>query len=315
VSSRSPDQEDFSGKLSLGEAFFKSFALARRYYLQVLPIFAVAGILVAIISAYITSVTPSFTVPSTSLPQAQLLAAAMPVFRSLGYMAGSIFVTSLILYFAAGIGFWKISQQLNMKQKLGFTLPSRINYVNLAITTLLSVIVVEGSIIVLVGPLIFGTMLYLSLAASLVEDKSVLSSFGRSLNLISGKWVKTFLLVIGILIIVYIVSLLVGSLVGILPLSNSASLVAVNAAQNFILALEFPLVSASMVVLYSSYSQSQVQSTQALPPSLYDNMKPQPMGNFGQIRPQNIAFCPSCGTSVAQDERFCHHCGRALTQP
>jgi len=316
LSSGVPDQEDFSRELSLGEAFFKSFALARRYYLQLLPVFAGAGILVAIISAYISYLTPSFTIPSnpTSLSQSQLLAAMTPVFRSFGYMAASIFVTSLILYFAAGIGVWKICQELDKKQKLTVILPSRINYLNLAIITLLSVVIVEGSIIILVGPLIFGTMLYLSFAASTIEDKSLLSSFGRSLNLISGKWGKTFLLVIGIQIIVYIVSLLVGSLVGFLPLSDSASTLALNAAQSFILALEFPLVSASMVVLYSSYSHSQVRSTQK-PPSLYDDMRPQPMGNFGQIRPQNIAYCPSCGTSVAQDERFCHHCGRSLTQP
>jgi hypothetical protein len=316
LSSRSPDQEDYSRELSLGECFTKTFDLARRNYVRLLPLFASVGIVVAIISAYINYVTPAYTLPSNpaSLGQSQLLASMTPALRAFGYFAASVFVSSLILYFAAGIGVWKICQQLDREQKLNFTFASKINYLNLALTTLLSVALVEGSIIVLVGPLIFGTMLYFSLVASTIENKSPLSSLGRSLNLISHKWGKTFLVVIGIQIIVYLVSLLIGSVVGFLPLSDSASSVAVNASQNFILALGFPLVSASMVVLYSSYTQSQVRSVQR-PPSLYDNMKPQPMGNFGQVRPQNIAYCPSCGTSVAQDERFCHHCGRALTQP
>jgi hypothetical protein len=316
MSDEPSNKGEYSRELSLGESFSKSFDLARKNYLQLLPIFAGFGVLVAVLSTYITYVTPSYNLPTNvaSLTQTQLLDAMGSVFRYLEYTAANFLVTWFILYLAAGIGVWKICQLLGKNQKLTFTPTNRINFVNLAITTLLAVAIIEASIIVIIGPLVFGTLLYLSLASSVIEGKSPLASFGRSRNLLSGKWGKTFLLIIGIQIIIYIVALLVSSIVGLLPLSNSTSTLAVSAAQNFILALEFPLVSASMFVLYSSYSQSQVRTMQR-PPSLYDNMKPQPMGNFGQIRPQNIAFCPSCGTSVAQDERFCHNCGRALSAP
>ena len=314
MSSGIPEKEDFSRELSLGESFTRSFDLARKNYLQLLPVFAGFGVLVAVLSTYIDYVTPAYTLPTNvgSLTQSQLLHAMSPVFSYIVYTAANFLITWFILYFAAGIGVWKICQVLSKNQKLAFAPATRINYVNLAVTTLLSVVIVEASFILIVGPLIFGTMLYLSLTASVIEGKSPPSSLGRSRSLISGRWVKTFLLIIGIQIIIYVVALLVSSFVGFLPLSNASSLLAVNAAENFILALEFPLVSASMVVLYSSYNQSQVRATQN-PPSLYDNMRPQPMGNFGLGGSGNSNFCPACGTSVSQDERFCHHCGKALS--
>jgi hypothetical protein len=314
LSAEPPDQQDLSRELSLGESFTKSFDLARRNYLQLLPIFAAFGILVAIISTFITSVTPTYTLPTdaSALSQPQLLAAMSSVFRYLGYVAANFLVTWSILYFAAGIGVWKICQTLGKNQKLGFTLPNQINYVNLAITAFLAVVMIEASIIVIVGPLVLGTMFYLSLVSSVIEGKSPLDSLGRSKNLISGKWGKTFILLIGIQIIIYIASSLIGALIGFLPLSDATSILAVNAAQNFILALEFPLVSASMVVLFSSYKYAQVRTVQK-PPSLYDNMRPEPMGNFGQAGLGRRSFCPACATSVSPDERFCHNCGAVLS--
>ena len=265
MSGEPSNQGEYSRELSLGESFNKSFDLARKNYLQLLPIFAGFGVLVAVLSTYITYVTPSYNLPTNvaSLTQTQLLDAMGSVFRYLEYTAANFLVTWFILYLAAGIGVWKICQTLGKNQKLTFTPANRINIVNLAVTTFLAVAIIESSIILIVGPLVFGTLLYLSLAASVIEGKSPLASFGRSRKLSSGKWVKTFLLIIGIQIIIYIVALLVSSIVGLLPLSDSTSTLAVSAAQNFILALEFPLVSASMFVLYSSYNQSQVRAVPA----------------------------------------------------
>ncbi len=172
-----PDQGEYSRELSLGESFSKSFDLARKNYLQLLPVFAGFGVLVAIVSTYISYVTPSYTIPSNvaTLTQTQLLDAMSSVFMYLEYTAANFLVTWFILYFAAGIGVWKICQSFGKNQKITFTSTNRINLVNLAVTTFLAVVIVEASIILIVGPLVFGTLLYLSLAASVIEDKSPLS--------------------------------------------------------------------------------------------------------------------------------------------
>jgi hypothetical protein len=301
-----PQDDEYSRDLSIGESFTKSFDLARKNYLRVLPVFIVFGILAALISAYVTDVTPTLSLPSSvsGMTQAQVLATAGALVRYIEFEAGNFFLTSLVLYVAAGIGIWQIGKRLAEKRNPGFTVPDRINYVSLAITTIVAVAIIEISGIIIIGPLIFGTMLYLCLSASTLEGKSVLEAFGKSRSLISGRWGKTFIVFIGIQIIVYIGAALVS---GIVSLADSSTVITM-AVQNFVMALELPLVSASMVVLFLSYKRGQERVTMPPPPSLYDNLRPQPMGSFA-----NQKFCSACGSSVSAGEKFCHNCGAALS--
>ncbi len=304
----SQNQDEIPRDLSIGEAFGRSFDLARRNYLTLLPIFAVFGIIAAILGALITAATPSLaSIPipqnSSTVTPTQAIALLDSFVRYVVFAASNFFVTSIILYFAVGVGVWKLLTVLGQKQNLGFTLPDRLNYLNLALTTVLAVIIIELSGLLVVGPLIFGTMFYLCLAVSVSEGRSLFDTFGRSRKLISGKWGKTFILFIGTQIIVYIGAGLISQIVNLFV----TSLAIVSIIQNFILALELPLVSASMVVLYLSYRNSQELITRP-PPSLYDNLKPQPMPGFG-----NRNFCSACGASVSPDEKFCHNCGAALS--
>jgi hypothetical protein len=306
----SPDKDSPSRELSIGEIFGRSLDLARRNYLQLLPIFAGFGILVALISTYIREITPPLVVPTNvgTLTQAQALQVAGAVVRFLEIRTFNYFVEWLILYFAAGIGVWKIFQLMKQKDKLTFEL-AKADFLPLALSILLAIIVIElSSILLVVGLLVFATMFYLSFAAAAAEGRYFFASLGRSRNLISGKLGKTFVVFAGVQLFTYIGARVFSTIVSLI-VTNS---LVVHAVLNFALALEFPFVSASMVVLYISYMSGQEWIVQK-PPSLYDNMTPQPMGNMRAPTPGARKFCSSCGAAISSDERFCHNCGAALS--
>jgi len=306
----SPEKDNPGRELSIGEIFGRSLDLARRSYLQLLPIFAGFGIVVALISTYIREITPPLVIPANvgTLTQAQALQVAGALVRFLEIRAFNYFVEWLILYFAAGIGVWKIFQLMKQKDKQPFEL-SKVNFIPLALSILLTIIVIElSSILLIVGLLVFATMFYLSFAVAAAEGKYFFASLGRSRNLISRKLGKTFLVFAGVQLFAYIAARVFSTIVSLI-VTNS---LVVHAVLNFVLALEFPFVSASMVVLYISYRSGQEWIVQR-PPSLYDNMTPQPMGNVRAPSPAIRKFCSSCGAAISSDERFCHNCGAALS--
>ena len=163
--------------------------LARRYYLQLLPIFAGFGVLAALISSYVRAITPSLVIPTSvsNLTQTQTLQVAGALVRFLEIRTFNYFVEWLILYFAAGLGVWRIMQLMGQKQKLHFEL-AKTNFVPLTLSFVLTIIVVElGFILLAVGLLVFATMFYLSFPAAAAEGKYLFGSFGRSRNLVFGK--------------------------------------------------------------------------------------------------------------------------------
>jgi hypothetical protein len=297
------NEETDRRELSVVELFIRTFQMARKNYLRLLPIFVGFGVPAALLFTHISLATPTPNIPAnfTTSSSPQLIGS---VFSYVGYSLANYLVTWSILFFAAGLGIWKMYQGMGNVSSQDEP-RSHVNYLNLAITTIITVIIIElGIFLVFIGALFFATMFYLVIASSVIEGRGPLNSLGRSRKLVSGRWKKTFLLMIGIQIIIYIVSALISGIVALFPLSDQATLLATNFTQEFVLALEFPLVSASMLVLYNSNRTSREIETQR-PPSLYDNMRPQPMGNF----PTTSKICSSCGTSLSLDEKFCHNCG------
>lgn len=270
-----------------------------------LPIFITLGVVSTVISSLISLTTPTPNIPAdfTSLSSAQMASEFGSISMYLAYILSNYFVSWCILYFAAALGIRRMNSALNrtVDQKGP-------NYTSLAVTTVLSVMVIEAGVFLLViGALILGTMLYLVLPSAALEGRSAFSAMQRSRQLVSGKWFKTFVLLAGVQIIIVVFSNLVGSLVGLL-FSGETSTAAAIVATNFLTALSFPLVSASMLALYYSNLAKQNQEIPKQP-SLYDDLKPQPIPGF-PISHSN--FCPKCGSPVSQEERFCHNCGTPL---
>ena len=291
-------------ELSLGQLFGRTFDLVRQNYARVLPIFIAFGIASTIVASSISYITPAPNIPAniSSLGVGQLSAMFGSISRFLGYTLANYLVSWSILYFAAALGIWRMNQALTHS-----TNQRGPNYLSLAVTTVLSVMIIEGGIVIFViGALLLGTMLYLVLASATLEGKSTIDAMRRSRQLVSRRWFKTFCLLAGIQIMIAVISNLVGGFAG-LPFSGETSTMGAVVASNFVTALSFPLVSASMLVLY--YSNLAPHGYIPKPPSLYDNMRPQPIAGF-PISQNNS--CPNCNTSVTSEEKFCHNCGTQL---
>jgi hypothetical protein len=310
-------ERGYDHELSVSELFRKTLAVARRNYVSLLPVFAIAGIVNGLVFVLFQSPTSMPAVPSdvSGLTQTQLLSLLGEVARAIGFTWLNYFVSWLVLYFAVGVGIWRMSVA-SRRQSAGTEVdatssppssssssfpssssssynPPKLNYVSLALTTLLSVLIVSlGLFLVVVGAIVAAIALYLSLAACVLEGKSAFSSLGRSRRLISGRWGKTFLLLAGTLIAVYVVALFVVTLIGLPMPSGAASNTVMLFVQNLLVGLLFPFVAASMFVLYSlassvpsegrpyaqpgkASSSSPASSSRGSP---YDTMKPEPMG-------------------------------------
>ncbi|MCL5069021.1 MAG: zinc ribbon domain-containing protein [Thaumarchaeota archaeon] len=299
-------QVPYDHELSLSELFNQTFTIARKNYLRVLPVFVVFGIVSTIFSTYMSYATPSLATPSNlqNLTSTELFALANSAGQLIGYTLANYFVSWCILYFAAGIGLRQMGKALGLAGDS--TQSDKLNYGALALTTLLAVVIIEaGLFLIIIGALIFGTMFYLSLAASTLEGKSPTASLGRSRQLVSGRWFRTFVLLAAVQIFIVLVASVVSGVVGLPFPSGAEGTLAALLAQNFVTALGFPLVSSSMLVLYMS-SKARTVQVSTKPPSPYDYMKPEPVGAFAK---QPGRFCTQCGASVTQEEKFCHNCG------
>ncbi len=290
-------------ELSISEMFSRAFDVTRQNYLRVLPIFVLFGIVSTVLASLISYATPSPSLPSNvpNITSSEAAASLFSILSFIGYTLSNYFVSWNVLYFAAGLGISRMNSSVAKSRE-----PPR--YTSLAVATLLSVVIIEaGLFLIIIGALVFAIMLYLALAAVVIEGKSGVSALGRSRQLVSGRWAKTFILLVGVQIIVAIVSNLVGAIAG-LPFSGELSTMAAVVATNFVMALSFPLVSASMLVLYYSNRAAETKVF-AGPLSPYRDMKPEPLPGFPT--PQNN-FCPKCGSSVSREEKFCHNCGTQL---
>ncbi|MHB8566460.1 MAG: zinc ribbon domain-containing protein [Nitrososphaerales archaeon] len=294
---------EFDHEPRISELFSRSFELAWKNYAAVLPIFVAAGIANAVILTLISNATPSMAVPQNvqNLPSSQLLSLAGQTFTALGYLMSGFLVSWLILFFAAGVGVWKLHQKLGASEE-----PIKLNYTSLAGTVILSVIIMWlGLFLFVIGAIVFGIIFYLSLSASVLEKRSPLSAMGRSRQLVSKHWMRTFFIMGGAVAFAYLVSNLIGGVASFFIASTFLSNIVFSLVQNFILALAFPVVSASMLLLYYASQTKQETATKA-PPSPYDSMKPQPLWSPANLSPR---FCRNCGFEVTLDEKFCHNCG------
>jgi hypothetical protein len=290
-------------ELSLTEIFGRTYEVFKKYYTSVLPIFLAFGFVSTILASYISYITPSPPVPANlaDLTNGEVSSMVGIVSKYVGYTLANYFVSWCILYFAAALGILRMSRYFEEAQ-------SRPNYAALALTTVISVAIIEAGIfLIVVGALVFATMLYLVLVAATVEGRSIRSAIGRSRQLVSGNWLKTFLTLAGVQLTIAVISSLIGGIAG-LPFSGEASTMAGVIASNFATALLFPLVSASMLVVYYSNRAKGVKKEKRVP-SPYDDMKPQPISGFPISR--NV-YCPSCSSSVTSEEKFCHNCGMQL---
>ncbi len=309
----------FDHELSFGELFDWTWKIAARNYVRVLPLFIIVGVFASLVSYAFSPVTvvPNINLTTTNSSSISALSNAIaPAIRWLSNVYFESFLIFLAIYFGAGIALSMMDKDWRAKSGQHVaTISGKLNYAALAITTFLATaIIFLGSLLIVIGALVLGTYLYLSLVASSVEGKSAFQSLGRSGRLISGRWGKTFLTMIGTFLFVYFV----GSAAGIIAFAIVPNSALQGVVTFFVMAILSPVIASSMLVLY--YSNRQRQARQVMPFSTpparspYDSMRPAPIGVFGSQASQEVRFCSQCGVRVSPEEKFCHNCGKQQAQ-
>ncbi len=300
------DFAPFERELSIGELFGKSWKILRSNYLRVLPIFLVAGLLNAAISAEFSPYTSTNALPTNlqNFASTDIVALGRATATLVSYTLLNFILSSFVLYFACGVAIstmdsnWKASQGQSIEES-GYP---KSNYLNLALTTLVaSVLISLGLFLLIAGAIIIGVMFYLSLVASSLERKGAIQALGRSRHLVSGRLGKTFVLLAGTGLFVFFLTSFVATIASI-PFQGSNFVFSI--VDGFASAIFIPIIASSMLVLY--YSNLTGEKTIEPLRSPYDSMKPAPLG---KINSPGTRYCPHCGTTVTSEERFCHNCG------
>jgi hypothetical protein len=224
-----------SRELSVEKIISLTFNLYRSKFLQFFLPFLILGIITGI-STYV--ITSSFPIPmppdmpespSTIFVQEVLLPWFFEMISKV-VIIGSF--SGLVLWIVGttvtGIVIKNASDQI---EKGGSNLNVSFNFAVSKLPSLLAAQFIAGILIILgfflfiVPGIIVAIMFSLILPTIIIEQKGVFESLGRSRNLVSNRWMKTFLLGLILGIIVFIVNsaanFLAGPLSAIHPIANS----------------------------------------------------------------------------------------------
>src|SRR2546426_9633343 len=290
-------EQGISRELSLGENISKTFEVYRREFAKYFVLFAIVGVIVQVVTtlAQQAIVLPTLPVNPTSEQVSSWFAA---LFGAFFLLIGAIFIVNIVFStIAEGSAIQLASEQITKGEaNLGAA-------IKLAISRLLSIwalsiivviIVFLGTLALVVPGIILAIMFSLALPVLLIENKGVTESMGRSRQLVSHRWGKTFgtFLVLGI--IVLIASLIFSAI--------TAPLGIIGPVVNGILSAFYqPLIPILMAVYYYSNLARISQPPPGQMPTL-----PATMVDAG------LRLCPTCGTQNVSSATFCTKCGARL---
>src|SRR2546422_9383661 len=197
-------EQGISRELSLGENISKTFEVYRREFAKYFVLFAIVGVIVQVVTtlAQQAIVLPTLPVNPTSEQVSSWFAA---LFGAFFLLIGAIFIVNIVFStIAEGSAIKLASEQITKGEaNLGAA-------IKLAISRLLSIwalsiivviIVFLGTLALVVPGIMLAIMFSLALPVPLLENKGVTESMGRSRQLVSHRWGKTFgtFLVLGII--------------------------------------------------------------------------------------------------------------------
>jgi len=290
-------EQGIGRELGLGEVISKTFEVYRREFAKYFVLFAIVGVIVQVVItlAQQTFVLPNLPVNAT--PQ-QFSAYFSALFGALLLLFVVIFVVNIVFStIAEGSAVKLASEQITKGQaSLGAAVKFAVSRLLSiwALSILVGIIVFLGFIALFVPGIILAVMYSLALPVLLIENKGVTESMGRSRQLVSHRWAKTFgtFLVLGI--IVLIASLIFSAI--------TAPLGIIGPVVNGILsALYQPLFPILMVVYYYS---NLARISQPPPGQI-------PMGPTATFQ-AGMKPCPTCGTQNVSSATFCTRCGARL---
>lgn len=285
-------------ELGFGEIFSKTFELYRRDFAKYFVLFAIVGVIIQVVTtlAQQTFVLP--TLPLNPTPQ-QLSSYFSALLSALFLLVIVIFVVNVVFStIAEGAAIKLTSEQVtkgeaNLGASIRFVVSKLLSI--WALSIIVGIIVVLGFIALIVPGIILAIMFSLALPVLLIENKGIFDSIGRSRQLVSHRWGKTFGTFLALGIIVIIASLIVSAITA--PLGTIIGPVANGILSAFYQPL-FP-------ILMAVYYYSNLSRTAQAPPG---QMPMAPTTGF-QV---GMKLCPSCGTQNLSTAAFCTKCGAKL---
>jgi hypothetical protein len=281
-------------ELGVGEVISKTFDLYRRNFVKYFVLFLVVEAIVGLVSAWAYHTFPLPTL--SSQPTTQQVLDWMPgYFSSLLSIIAVVAVVTLVLGPIAAAGAIKMaSEEIEGRPvELGAAVKfaaSKLIWL-WALGILVGIIVGVGFILLVVPGIILLIMFGLTFPVLIIENVGVLGSLGRSRELVSHRWLKTF----AVMLVWFIILAVIGIIVGLIasPFGWASSLVS-----DILGAFYAPLIPITLTVyFYSNLARITPAPT-----------GPMPTGQTAMASP-GMKFCPNCGTQLLSSATFCSKCG------
>ncbi len=290
-------EQGIGRELGLGEVISKTFEVYRRDFSKYFVLFAVVGVIVQVATTLAQQAFVLPILPVNPTPQ-QFSSYFSALFGALFLLIAVIFVVNIVFStIAEGSAVKMASEQITKGQVvLGASIRFAVSRLLSiwALSIIVGIIVFLGVIALIVPGIILAIMFSLALPVLLIENKGVMESMGRSRQLVSHRWAKTFgtFLVLGIIVLV--ASLIFSAI--------TAPLGIIGPVVNGILsALYQPLFPILMAVYYYS---NLARISQPPPGQM-------PMGPPATFQ-AGMKLCPTCGTPNVSSATFCIRCGARL---
>ena len=188
-------EQGIKRELSIGEVVSKSFDVYRRDFVKYFVLFAVVEVIIGVVT---TLAQHAFVIPTLgSHPTSQEFFDWFPKFiGAVVPLVASIFVVTVVFFpIAQGTAIKLASEQIEKGHADAGTsvrfAASRLIWI-WALSIVVGIIVVLGFIALVIPGIILTIMFSLAFPVLIVENKGVLNSMGRSRELVSHRWLKTF---------------------------------------------------------------------------------------------------------------------------
>jgi hypothetical protein len=285
-------EEGITRELSLGEVVSKTFQLCRRNFVKYTILFLAVEVVIGLASVWAYGAFPLPTLPTNATSE-DFANWASAFFTNLVYLIGVVGVVSLIFGTIAFGSTVKMASEevenkpVNLGAAVRFAVSKMIWMWALGIV--LGVIVGLGFIALVVPGIILAIMFSVSFQALLIENTGVGRSLGRSRELVSHRWLKTFAVFLVFAIIVGIAAAIVSAISA--PFGYWSQLVS-----SILSAFYQPIIPVATTVYFYS---NRARIAPAGPGSSVSTVMPAP----------GMKFCPNCGTQLLASTTFCSNCG------
>src|SRR2546426_11738743 len=281
-------------ELSLGDVISKTFELYRRDFTKYFVLFAVVGVIIGIVTTLARQAFVLPTLPSNPTPQqvSNWFGALVPLVALISI------VTVVFSPIAQGTTIKLASERIEkghaeMGTSVRFAV-SKLLWI-WALSIVVGVIVFLGFIALIVPGIILAIMFSLAFPVLLIENKGVLESMGKSRELVSHRWLKTFATFLVLGIVILIASTIVSAIGGLVGVAGPV----INGLLSAFYQPLFP-------ILLTIYYYSNLARITPLPA---DQMPTGPT----TMTQAGMKFCPTCGTQLVSSATFCFKCGARLS--